>query len=178
MKGTNCGCSAEAVSGHRPLIPMSIPKFRHCRDARWTALLSPTEIWTIGVRRHRPHVVAAGVDNLDAIYIARGALKCAKALSDRLAGKIRRNWVFRLYFAIPDLGRSHAEAEWTPGRSVTGRTKLRYGRNYCGRSAYEMEPLASSSGCTDVAVRSPTGSITIPADDDISQQNWPTAPRR
>jgi hypothetical protein len=40
-----------------------------------------------------------------------------------------------------------------------------------------MEALVSGSGFTDVAIRSLSGSVTVPGDDDITQQHWLTARR-
>jgi len=61
---------------------------------------------------------------------------------------------------------------------VVDQARLHYGLNFLGRSADEMEPLVSESGFTDVVVRSPRKSITIPKEDDSTRQHWLTACHR
>jgi SAM-dependent methyltransferase len=94
-----------------------------------------------------------------------------------LADKLRPDGNLLLHFAVPGQGGWRTEAEWTADQSIVGRAKLRYGLNCFGRSVSEMEALVSGSGFTDVAIRSLSGSVTVPGDDDITQQHWLTARR-
>jgi SAM-dependent methyltransferase len=96
---------------------------------------------------------------------------------DLMAGRLRPDGVLLLHFAVPGQGGWRTETEWTADKSMVGRAKLRYGLNSFGRSADEMEALVSRCGFTDVVVRSLSGSITVPGDDDITHQHWLTARR-
>jgi SAM-dependent methyltransferase len=96
---------------------------------------------------------------------------------DAIAGRLRPDGVLLLHFALPSQGGWRTEDEWFADRSVRGRAKLRYGLNCFGRSADEMSALVSSSGFTDVVVRSLSGVINIPGGDDIARQHWLIARR-
>ena len=86
-----------------------------------------------------------------------------------------------LHFAVPGQGGGQGgwrtEGDWISDQSLTGRAKLRYGLNCFGRSVTEMADLVSRQGFTDVAVRSLTGSLTLPGDDDVTHQHLLTARR-
>lgn len=94
-----------------------------------------------------------------------------------IAQNLRSDGVLLLHFAVPGQGGWRTEAEWTADQSVVGRAKLRYGLNCFGRSADEMKALVTGCGFTDVVIRSLSGSITVPGDDDITHQHWLTARR-
>ena len=94
------------------------------------------------------------------------------AALELLADRIYPGGALLLHFAVPGQGGWRTEAEWVTDKSITGRTKLRYGLNCFGRSVEEMKDLVSKAGFKDVAVRSLDGTLTVPGDDDITKQHW------
>jgi SAM-dependent methyltransferase len=107
-------------------------------------------------------------------HLTSGALTAALSL---LARKIRPGGTLLLHFAVPDPQVWRTEAQWSASTSIAGRARLRYGLHCFGRTAAEMEAAVSRSGFTDIDIRHLSGSLTVPGDEDITQQHWLTARR-
>ncbi|MEP7023089.1 MAG: methyltransferase domain-containing protein [Actinomycetota bacterium] len=107
-------------------------------------------------------------------HLTSESLRTALAL---LARKIRPGGTLLLHFAEPDPQVWRTEAQWSASTSIAGRVKLRYGLHCFGRTAEEMEAAVSASGFTGIGIRHLRGSLTVPGDDDITQQHWLTARR-
>jgi SAM-dependent methyltransferase len=95
-----------------------------------------------------------------------------------LAGGVREGGLVLLHFVVPDPDRWRSEEEWLASRSLANRAKLRYGLNCFARTEEEMTNILSGSGFGDITIRSLSGTITIPGDDDIPGQHLLTARRR
>jgi SAM-dependent methyltransferase len=92
-----------------------------------------------------------------------------------LARAIRPGGTLLLHFAVPDPVLWRTEDQWRAASTLAARAKLRYALNCFGRTPEEMTALAGRHGFTKMSVRSLTGSLTVPGDDDVPNQHLLTA---
>jgi cyclopropane fatty-acyl-phospholipid synthase-like methyltransferase len=129
----------------------------------------------------RPSEIRQGAETVDLAYsfavVQHMRTEIVSEMLGLIARRLRQDGILLLHFALTGQGGWRTEAEWLADKSMRGRAKLRYGLNCFGRSVDEMVSLVSRCGFTDVVVRSLSGSINVPVDDDIVHQHWLTARR-